>query len=198
MSARRGHGDRRVVISGCSGGGKSALLAELAQRGHAVVEEPGRRIVEAELRSNGHALPWVDLRAFLLRAIDLAHADLASVDTHGACGWIFFDRGLIDALAARAHLEGRPLNAGASGTQRHYHHRVFVTPPWPEIYVQDDARRHDFASATQEYERLLAAWPSFGYKITLVPKTDVAARADFVLRTLQDDLDARGEGIDAL
>ncbi|MFX1677175.1 AAA family ATPase [Paraburkholderia sp. A2WS-5] len=111
---------------------------------------------------------------------------------------VFFDRGLIDALAARAHLEGRPLNAGASGTQRHYHHRVFVTPPWPEIYVQDDARRHDFASATQEYERLLAAWPSFGYKITLVPKTDVAARADFVLRTLQDDLDARGEGIDAL
>jgi predicted ATPase len=29
-----------VVISGCSGGGKSTLLSELQRRGHAVVEEP--------------------------------------------------------------------------------------------------------------------------------------------------------------
>lgn len=112
--------DRCVVISGCSGGGKSTLLAELARRGHAVVEEPGRRIVEAELRGNGQA------------------------------------------------------------------------PPWPEIYVQDDARRQALTSATQEYEHLLAAYPSCGYAITLVPKADVAARADFVLRTLQDDVHACG------
>jgi predicted ATPase len=44
--ARRPRVDRFVVISGCSGGGKSTLLAELARRGHAVVEEPGRRIVQ--------------------------------------------------------------------------------------------------------------------------------------------------------
>jgi hypothetical protein len=32
-----------VLITGCSGGGKSTLLAELRARGHPVVEEPGRR-----------------------------------------------------------------------------------------------------------------------------------------------------------
>lgn len=183
----RDQANRCVVISGCSGGGKSTLLAELARRGHTVVEEPGRRIVDAELQSNGRALPWVDLRAFLLRAIEWAHADLADVRAHADSGWVFFDRGLIDALAALHHLEGRSLSATASGTARHYHKRVFLTPPWPEIYVQDDARRHDLTSATQEYERLLAAYPSCGHEITLVPKTDVATRADFVLRTLQDD-----------
>lgn len=31
-----------VVISGCSGGGKSTLLSELAARGYHVVHEPGR------------------------------------------------------------------------------------------------------------------------------------------------------------
>ena len=36
---------RHVVLSGCSGGGKSALLAELSSRGFETVEEPGRRIV---------------------------------------------------------------------------------------------------------------------------------------------------------
>jgi predicted ATPase len=35
--------ERFVLLSGCSGGGKSALLAELHARGYHVVEEPGRR-----------------------------------------------------------------------------------------------------------------------------------------------------------
>ena len=52
--------DRFVVISGCSSGGKSTLIAELGKRGHAVVDEPGRRIVKEELASGGSALPWLD------------------------------------------------------------------------------------------------------------------------------------------
>ena len=61
--------DQFVVISGCAAGGKSTLLAEFARRGHAVVEEPGRRIVQEELQGEGLALPWVDPIAFARRAI---------------------------------------------------------------------------------------------------------------------------------
>jgi predicted ATPase len=49
--------DRFVVISGCSGGGKSTLLAELGRRGHSTVEEPGRRIVAQELQQGGKSSP---------------------------------------------------------------------------------------------------------------------------------------------
>ncbi|WP_273069065.1 AAA family ATPase [Thioclava marina] len=34
---------QHVVLSGCSGGGKSTLLAELASRGFETVEEPAGR-----------------------------------------------------------------------------------------------------------------------------------------------------------
>ena len=68
--------DRFVVISGCSAGGKSTLLAELSRRGHAVVEEPGRRIVQEELQGEGLALPWVDPIAFARRAITMSLEDL--------------------------------------------------------------------------------------------------------------------------
>jgi hypothetical protein len=61
--------DRFVVISGCSSGGKSTLIAELGKRGHAVVDEPGRRIVKEELASGGSALPWLDGVAFARRAM---------------------------------------------------------------------------------------------------------------------------------
>jgi predicted ATPase len=52
--------NRFVLISGCSGGGKSTLLAELSARGYPVVKEPGRRIIAGEFASGGSALPWGD------------------------------------------------------------------------------------------------------------------------------------------
>jgi predicted ATPase len=70
--------DRFVVISGCSGGGKSSLLEELGRCGYATVEEPGRRIVKEELRSGGTALPWTDGVAFARRCIALAYSDRKS------------------------------------------------------------------------------------------------------------------------
>ena len=55
--------NRFVVLSGCSGGGKSSLLEELRSRGYRVIAEPGRRIVQVEeLENNGRALPWLDLK----------------------------------------------------------------------------------------------------------------------------------------
>src|SRR5271167_1547599 len=97
---------RFVVISGCSSGGKSTLLTELGRRGHAIVEEPGRRIVKEETLGAGLALPWADETAFARRAIALALADRAAAN--GVAGWVFFDRGLIDAAAALQHLTGEP------------------------------------------------------------------------------------------
>ena len=72
--------NRFVVISGCSGGGKSTLLIELGQRGYATVQEPGRRIVKEEMLGAGLALPWVNEIAFAQRAVvEIALADRASV-----------------------------------------------------------------------------------------------------------------------
>ncbi|GAB2176682.1 hypothetical protein DLREEDagr8_22400 [Dongia sp. agr-C8] len=47
---------RLVAISGCSGA-KSSLREELARRGPATAEEPGRRIVREETAHGGTALP---------------------------------------------------------------------------------------------------------------------------------------------
>ncbi|MGK5062236.1 AAA family ATPase [Janthinobacterium sp. LB3P112] len=175
--------NRFVVISGCSGGGKSTLLAELGRRGYAVVEEPGRRIVKAEIHSNGTALPWIDPTAFLHRAIAMALADRASVGTPD--DWIFFDRSLIDAAVALQHLTGKP-ELMSIGQLNRYHQRVFLTPPWSKIYVQDQERRHTLDSAMAEYSRLLEVYPSLGYDLSIVPKVGVEERADFILSTLNN------------
>jgi predicted ATPase len=155
------------------------LLAELGRRGHPIVEEPGRRIVKEELASGGSALPWVDEVAFARRAIAMALAD--RVTASGLDGWVFFDRGLVDAAAGLQHLTGEQMLA-ALGQCHRYHRRVFLTPPWYEIYETDPERRHGFGVAAAEYSRLCEAYPLLGYEVLVLPKVGVIERADFVLR----------------
>jgi predicted ATPase len=175
--------DRFVVLSGCSGGGKSSLLAELGRRGHAIVEEPGRRIVQAGLQAGDGALPWLDPEAFARRAVETALADRAAAA--GRPGWVFFDRGLVDAAAALQAATGEPA-LERLGRARRYHPTVFLAPPWPEIYVEDPERRHGFDAAVAEHRRLEAAYPRLGYRVVILPKAPVEARADFVLDELVD------------
>lgn len=172
--------DRFVIISGCSGGGKSTLLSELKRRGHNVVEEPGRRIVAEELEGAGSALPWVDFPAFARRAIAVSQDDRSiAAKTQG---FVFFDRGLIDAAAALEHATGTPVLK--SYASERYNRRVFVTPPWPKIYVNDAERQHGFREAVAEYERLISAFTSLDYEVDMLPKVGVADRANFVLERL--------------
>lgn len=174
--------DRFVVISGCSGGGKSTLLEALAQRGYAAVEEPGRRIVREELARDGEALPWVNAEAFLRRAMAMVLKDRESA-ARDKSGIVFFDRGLIDAAVALTHVTGDDAVTPLVRAHR-YNNRVFLTPPWPELFANDAERRHSFADAVAEYERLLKAYAALGYETLILPKTTVDERADFVLAAL--------------
>jgi predicted ATPase len=172
---------RFVIISGCSSGGKSTLLEELARRGHATVLEPGRRVVREEQATGGTALPWADTRAFVDRIVAMAKSDYAvAVDNPG---WTFFDRGLFDAVSALGQINGTGISPELL-VGYPYHRQVFLTPPWPEIYETDGERKHGLAQAESEYRRLLGEYPDLGYEVIVLPKVSVAERADFVERTL--------------
>jgi predicted ATPase len=167
---------RRIVISGCSGGGKSTLVDALAGRGFPVVLEPGRRIVQS-----GGPMPWHDPAGFARRAVALALDDWEqSAITSGT---VFFDRGLVDAIEALRHVTGtEPPEAVGLGAR--YDPLVFLAPPWPDLFAPDADRRHDLTTAIAEYERLHAAYPALGYRPVLLPDVSVADRVAFVLETL--------------
>jgi len=165
-----------VMISGCSGGGKSTLLAELARRGFAVVAEPGRRIIAAARAEQGGALPWADPAGFARAALAMSVAD-----HEAARGLTFFDRGVVDAAVAMAATgQGVPGDAVA----RCRYDRVFLAPPWPEIYANDEDRRHSLEKALSDDVRVRRAWLDAGYAPLMLPRDTVAARADFVLAAI--------------
>jgi len=174
---------RRIVISGCSSGGKSTLLGELARRGFHTVEEPGRNIVREALATGSDALPWVNAEAFVRKAIEYASESLAAVRTLNEP--VFFDRSAVDALAHFERLSIRaPDELKALGEACLYSSPVFFAPPWPALYQQDEERPLPFEEAVREHDWLRLAYPKRGYRIITLSKVSVAARADFMLRAL--------------
>ncbi len=173
--------ERFFAISGCSGGGKSSLIEALAALGFSVVPEPGRRIVAEEQAGEGKALPWVDMAAFARRAVAMAAADHRAM--HDKAGPVFFDRGLVDAVAGLGHATGTAAIPDIV-RQLRYNETVFMVPPWPEIYVNDAERRHGLEEGIAEYERLLDFYPKLGYRPVLLPKADIETRTRFILQQI--------------
>jgi predicted ATPase len=165
-----------ILLTGCSGGGKSTLLAALSERGFATVEEPGRRVIRA-----GGPTPWEDLPGFLRACFDLAEADFARAA--GYAGPVFFDRGMIDAASGLDAL-GEPVPAAPLSRCRY--DAALLAPPWPELFGQDAERRHGWDAAVAEYDRLVRDLPRYGYAPRLLPRAPVAERADWVEAWLQD------------
>lgn len=175
--------DRFVVLTGCSGGGKSTLLAALAGEGFPTFEEPGRQIVKEQLFIGGSALPWVDPLGFAALAVSrsMHHLALAARSDRRA----FFDRGIVDAVSYLEHLDipvPPPLRKAV--TRLRYHETVFVAPPWRQIFAADTERRHSFDVAVAEYRSLVRTYERLGYSPVELPKTDSKGRIRFVLEHL--------------
>ncbi|KIC73190.1 Uncharacterized protein DB44_BJ00030 [Candidatus Protochlamydia amoebophila] len=168
-----------VVISGCSGGGKSTLLSELINRGYAVMPEPGRQIVKEQTAIKGDALPWINLNKFLKLALSRYLFQFNSQNESQKL--IFFDRGIIDAVLLD---QPQPEYFQQAAEKFKYNRLVFLVPPWEEIYANDKERKHDFESAKKEFNELLIKYKNFGYETVLIPKTSVKERVDFILNKL--------------
>ncbi len=166
-----------ILITGCSGGGKTTLVDALASRGYETIPEPGRRIIADETAASGENLPWVNMKAFAQRALDMAMADYRSASS--LAGNVFFDRGLVDAAVALQTEGGAPYR-DTLGPKRHYARTVFLAPPWPEIYIQDEERTHGFDAATAEFHRLEFALNDLGYRRCVLPKASVEDRVGFI------------------
>ena len=171
----------RVVITGGPGVGKTTLLAELASRGYATVSESARAII-SERRAQGQS-PRPEPAAF---AREILRRDSQKYHAHSSdAGWVFFDRGIVEALGM-LH-EASPLPASeleAALREYPFHSAVFILPPWSSIYTTDAERDHSLPWVERVHNQLVRWYRSCGYTLCEVPRLPVAERAEFVLRAL--------------
>lgn len=181
---RKGINLKPFVLTGASGGGKSTLLAALANRGFKTQPEIGRTLVEEQRALGGTALPWTDPVAF---RDTLFQRSLEAFDQHKktADEVVIFDRSFLEAIAyPRLIDEDVPVHFTAEAGKRRFRDPVFVCPPWKEIFRQDAERQHDFEYACRDHEVNVATYLEYGFRIIELPKTTVGSRMEIVERTI--------------
>jgi predicted ATPase len=175
--------NRLFVITGGPGSGKSALVDALSQRGICTMPEAGRAIIQDQVAIGGEALPWSDRRAFaeLMLSWEMrSYREALKLNCP-----VIFDRGVPDVLgylglsnlAIPAHLE-------RAARMFRYHHRVFIAPPWAEIFQPDAERKQSFEEARATYEAMIETYSRLDYDLTQLPLDSVQERVRFVLAAI--------------
>ncbi|WP_420346791.1 AAA family ATPase [Pelagibius sp.] len=172
--------DRFVVLTGGPGAGKTSVIEVLRAAGHRCSAEAGRAIIRQQMEIDGAALPWRDraLYAELMLSWELRALDAQAEGS----GSVFFDRGLPD-IVGYLRLEGLPVPAHilkAAQGQR-YAQRVFLFPPWPEIFTGDSERKQTAEVAAATCRAMAATYSELGYDLIEVPRAGVAERARFIM-----------------
>jgi len=168
------------VLTGGPGSGKSTLIDALQRAGYARSIEAGRGIIEDQLAIGGRTLPWAYPKAFaeLMLSWEMRSYNVAKQFT----GLVFFDRGVPDVIGY-LRLLNRPVPPHMEKAAQvfRYNRRVFIAPPWQQIFRQDRERRQDFAEAVRTYEVMVETYSAYGYELIEIPRASVEARVDFVL-----------------
>ena len=173
--------NRRFVVTGGPGGGKSALLEALAERGYRVAPEAARRLIKQRLAAG--LVPRPDPVAFARAILDSDMAQYRAVTDHD--GITFFDRGVLDALymldleSAMSRDEITSL-VGAFP----YNDTVFLLPPWEAIYAMDSERDQTFEESVAVFESMKRWYGRWGYETVEVPRAGVEARVSFILEQI--------------
>ena len=127
--------DYYVVISGCSGAGKSSLLHELSTRGYRAFAEPGRQIVKEQNSIGGDGIPGKDVYKFVELCVSRSMHNMISAAA--TTSYVFFDRSMVDNFNGLEQLSGgAPAHLRKAVEIFRYNRKVFITPPWPRNVPQ--------------------------------------------------------------
>ena len=146
--------------------------------GYGVMPEISRAYISQGDTQLGGVDPWRNLINFSREIWKLRVAQYESVER--LSGQVFFDRSLLDTLsyfeagdvAAPEDLNPQPYP---------YYPRVFIFPPWPDIYTLDGERWESQETSEMLHQQLVKTYEGAGYELFEVPRGTVEERCKFIL-----------------
>jgi len=169
------------IITGGPGAGKTSLLENLALQGYTYIPETARQIIKERL-SKGLS-PRPDPARFAQQIFD---QDLKNfISNSRLSDLLFFDRSFMDSacMLFESDKDSYDKIRNSHLTNR-YNNKVFITPPWKEIYLNDTERDQSFDESIAVYERLEKWYKEHDYHVIVLPKDTIENRTNFILREI--------------
>ncbi len=170
------------VITGGPGFGKTQLIEALRRSGYLCSGEFARDLIEEQTAVGGTILPWKNPRLFQEEVLKKRVGFFETVPV-GALA--FADRGIPDQLAF-AEYKGfrKPEILIEKAWEYRYAPIVFVTPPWPEIFGNDQIRTETFEEASMIDQAIRTCYSDLNYRLIDLPLVPVKNRINFLLETI--------------
>jgi predicted ATPase len=167
------------VITGAPCSGKSAVVNELRRRGHRIVEEVARSMINEEME-RGRSL--VEIKADILAfERGILRRKLAIEAALPIAELIFLDRAIPDSIAYFT-LEGLDPAEPLQKSRLFRYHRIFLFERLQ--FMQDPIRSENGAIATRIENLLADVYHHLGYDVVRIPVMPIGERADQVLGNL--------------
>lgn len=169
-----------IVIIGGPGTGKSTIITQLEDKGYCCYPEISRQVT---LEAQKEGIDQLFLENPLLFSTKLLEGRKKQYENavSESSNIVFIDRGIPDVLAYMNYI-GDPYPADfETACQEYKYSKIFILPPWEEIYTSDGERYENFEQATTIDAHLVTTYESYGYELIEVPKDSVANRIDFIL-----------------
>lgn len=172
---------QNYIITGGPGSGKSTLLQALERVKFTCYEETSRQVIREEVLLRSECLPWKNLACFGQKVLQRMEEQLI-LQAEQQSAVAFFDRGIPDIIAY-LKFGGMPVEEIYMQVLKKYtyHSKVFLLPPWEEIYLNDPERWQTFEEAKELYAYIKSTYLSLGFNLLVLPKAPVAERVAFVL-----------------
>lgn len=184
---------RRIVVTGGPGTGKTVLISLLEEKGFYCFHEIIRTMTLEAMHTNKTKDLIVNPIAFVNDSKSfndqLLNARLNHFREAGNLTQkhLFYDRGLPDVLAYMNYFEQSYEKKYVDICTEYRYDKVFIFPPWEAIYVMDNERLENFDQACDIHHHLEKTYTDLGYMPIEVPVGTIEERLQFVLELINEN-----------
>jgi predicted ATPase len=164
------------------------VLNDLKHRGYMVVSEVARGIIKEQHAIGGNATHTGNRKIYCDLMLKVSIEDYFKMlpITEEV---IFFDRGIPDLYSYSDRFCGGVTSVIKEAVNYYrYNTKVFLFPPWQEIYCHDMERKQDFQEAIETYYAVKEGYTTCGYEVIVMPKESISVRSDFILEQVEQAL----------